>query len=94
MGEVQLAISKGVLVKASKGCPSHGRGNQRVRSCGWAKKWESAEQPFGMRGGNGDAASTIGVLLSKHSTGYSHMRVNGRKHRAREKVCQSNNLWG
>jgi hypothetical protein len=47
-----------------------------------------------MRGGNGDAASIIDVLLSKHSTGYSHMRVNGREHRAEEKTCQSNILCG
>jgi hypothetical protein len=47
-----------------------------------------------MRGGDGDAASIIDVLLSKHSTGCSHMRVNGREHRVWEKACQSNILWG
>jgi hypothetical protein len=42
-----------------------------------------------MRGGDGDAASIIDMLLSKHSTGYSHMRVNGREHKTEGNPCQS-----
>jgi hypothetical protein len=32
------------------------------------------------------------VLLSKDSTGCSHVMVNGREHRVEEKVCQSSIL--
>jgi hypothetical protein len=49
-----------------------------MRSCGRATKR--------------DGASSIGVLLSKDSTECGNMRVNGREHRAEEKVCQSSIL--
>jgi hypothetical protein len=47
-----------------------------------------------MRGGGRDIASTIGVLLSKGSTGCGGVMANGREHRAEEKACQDNNLGG
>jgi hypothetical protein len=47
-----------------------------------------------MRGGSGEAASSIGVLLSIDSTECSTMRGNGREHRAEEKICQYNSLDG
>jgi hypothetical protein len=38
-----------------------------------------------MRGGGGDVPSIISVLLSKDSTKWGNVRVNGRKHRMEEK---------
>jgi hypothetical protein len=40
-----------------------------------------------MRGGGGDVPSIISVLLSKDSTKWGNVRVNGRKHRMEEKTC-------
>jgi hypothetical protein len=45
-----------------------------------------------MRGGDEEVASIIGMLLSKDSTECGQVRVNGRKHRVEEKVCQSSIL--
>ena len=42
-----------------------------------------------MRGGGGDVPSIISVLLSKDSTEWGNMRVNGRKHRMEEKNLSS-----
>jgi hypothetical protein len=39
-----------------------------------------------MRGGGGDVPSIISVLLSKDSTKWGNVRVNGRKHRMEEKL--------
>jgi hypothetical protein len=47
-----------------------------------------------MREGSGEAASSIGVLLSKDSTECGNEIVNGREHIVGEKACQSNVLWG
>ena len=71
-----------------------GRGDQRMSSCGRAKKWDETGKLLVMRGDDGDAASVIGVLLSKHSTGCGGVIVNGREHRAGEKACQSKSLDG
>ena len=41
--EVQLVERMTIQVlKRSEGCPSHGRGDQRVRSCGLVRKWDNA----------------------------------------------------
>jgi hypothetical protein len=45
-----------------------------------------------MRGGGGDVPSIISVLLSKDSTEWGNVRVNGGKHRMEEKTCQSSLL--
>jgi hypothetical protein len=45
-----------------------------------------------MRGGGGDVPSIISVLLSKDSTEWGNVQVNGRKHRREEKTCQSSHL--
>jgi hypothetical protein len=70
-----------------------GRGDQRVRSWGRAKKREGAGRLCGKQGDHEDIASPIGVLLSLHSTGCSKMRMNGREHKTEGKTCQSNILW-
>jgi hypothetical protein len=80
------------ILSETEGCPSHGRGAQRVKSCGRARKREGTGKPLGTCEGGGEAASSIGVLLSKDSTEYGSVRVNGREHRAEEKVCQSSIL--
>jgi hypothetical protein len=50
---------------------------------------ESGMMPGDGWGGKEDTASSIDVLPSKDSTECAHVRVNGRKHRVEEKVCQS-----
>ena len=47
-----------------------------------------------MQGGNGNAVSIIGILLSKDNTGCGGVMMNGCEHRAEEKACQDNNLDG
>jgi hypothetical protein len=69
-----------------------GRGDQRVRSWGRARKREEAGRLLGKRGSGGKVVSIIGVLLSKDSTGCGNMMVNGRKHKVVEKTCQYNSL--
>jgi hypothetical protein len=61
-----------------------GRGTQRVRSCGRARKRDETGRPVGKHGG-GNTASGIGALLSKDSIECSRMRVNRREHRAEGK---------
>ena len=61
-----------------------GRGAERVRSCGRARKRESIGEPLGTCGGGREAASSISVVLSKDSIGCSNVLVNGRKHRSRK----------
>jgi hypothetical protein len=71
-----------------------GRGAERVKSCGRARKQESLGKPLGTCGDRGEAASSISVLLSKDSTECGNMSVNGREHRTKEKTCQYNSLYG
>jgi hypothetical protein len=70
-----------------------GRGDQQVRSCGRARKWEGAGRPLGMRGG-GDVASIIGALLSEDSTGCSGMMAYGREYKVEKSARQDSILWG
>ena len=71
-----------------------GRGAQRMSSCGRAQKWDETGKLRVRRGSDGDAASVIGVLLSKPSTGCGGVIVNGREHRTGEKACQSKSFEG
>jgi hypothetical protein len=61
-----------------------------MRSCGRARKREGLEKLLGMRGGDEEVASTIGVLLSKNSTASGNVMVNGREHSEGANVCQYN----
>jgi hypothetical protein len=65
-----------------------GRGDQRVRSCGRAKKRDDAGRPRTMGRGRGKVADLIKVPLSKDGTGCDSVMVNGREHSAAEQACQ------
>jgi hypothetical protein len=80
------------LLGWTAGCPSHGRGDQRVRSWGRARKREVVERRLGMRGGSGDVVSPIRVLLNKDRPGGGGVMVNGREYKVEEKACQSKRL--
>jgi hypothetical protein len=85
MEEVRLSVNQDVLVKASEGCPSHGRGDQRVRSWGCVRKkrrtgrlvWER-DATWGRRG-----TCPIGGLLSTEA-----LRRDERQERARGRECR------
>jgi hypothetical protein len=56
------------------------------------RKRVAAGRLCGRQGDYEDIASTIGALLSNDSTECGNTIMNGRKHRAEEKICQYNSL--
>jgi hypothetical protein len=71
-----------------------GRGAQRVRSCGRARKRDGSGGQLRRGGSSRNIASIIGVLLRENDTRCGGVMVTWRECRAEEKVCQYNSLGG
>ena len=64
-----------------------------MRSCGRARKWDGTGKLLGMREGDKEVASIIGMLLREDSRGNSGVLVNARKHRVEEKTTFHQIMW-
>jgi hypothetical protein len=67
-----------------------GRATQRIRRCDQTRKWDDLGRRIRRRGGGGDMASIIGILLRADSREYDGIIVNAGKHRDEKNACQYN----